>query len=170
VLPRYREGAWLIELQAVRDPEAVPGAVAAVFRLADRTGVSTLEVLIHFLQTKHLLLVLDNCEHLLDPVAGLVEALERSCPEVVVLATSRQGLALEGERVIPVRALSTPDTDADVASVADSDASGCLWTGRAGWILTSRCLTAIQRRWPRCAGAWTACPWPSSWPQPESVP
>jgi predicted ATPase/class 3 adenylate cyclase len=131
-LPRYREGAWLVELQAVRDPEAVPGAAAAVFRLADRAGLSTLEVLIDFMQSKQLLLLLDNCEHLLDPVAGLVDALERACPGVAVLATSREGLALEGERVVPVPALSAPATDADVATVHDSEAVR-LFVDRAGW-------------------------------------
>jgi predicted ATPase len=95
-LPGYREGAWLVELAPVRDPEAVAGAVAAVFRVADRAGMTTQESLIEFLASKQLLLILDNCEHLLDPVAELVDHLERACPGVAVLATSREGLALEG--------------------------------------------------------------------------
>jgi predicted ATPase len=149
VLLRFREGAWLVELQAVRDPAAVAGAVAAVFRVADRAGMSTLEVLIDFMASKQLLLVLDNCEHLLDPVAELVEALEQACPGVVLLATSREGLALEGERVVPVPALSAPATDADVASVADSDAVR-LFVDRAGWadpdfVLTERNAVAVAQ-------------------------
>jgi predicted ATPase/class 3 adenylate cyclase len=132
-LPGFREGAWLVELQAVRDPEAVAAAVAAVFRLADQAGMSTLEVLIDFMQSKQLLLVLDNCEHLLNPVAELVDALERTCSGVVVLATSREGLALEGERVLPVPSLSAPAADADVATVADSEAVR-LFVDRAGWV------------------------------------
>jgi predicted ATPase/class 3 adenylate cyclase len=133
VLPRYREGAWLIELQAVRDPAAVTPAVAAVFRLTDRAGMTTTETLIEFLRSKQLLLVLDNCEHLLDPIAELVEALGRACPGVVVLATSREGLAIEGERVVPVPALSAPATDADLATVAESEAVR-LFVERAGWV------------------------------------
>jgi hypothetical protein len=121
-LPRYREGAWLVELQAVRDPKAVADAVAAVFRLSARAGMSTQDSLIDFLRSKEILLVLDNCEHLLDPVAELVEALERSCAGVVVLATSREGLALDGERVLPVPALSAPAADADMATIRDSEA------------------------------------------------
>jgi predicted ATPase/class 3 adenylate cyclase len=132
-LPRFREGAWLIELQAVRDPEAVAEAVAAVFRLVERSGLSTLELLIEFLASKQLLLVLDNCEHLLDPVAELVEALERACPGVAMLATSREGLAIEGERVVPVPALSAPAADADLMTVAESDAVR-LFVERAGWV------------------------------------
>jgi predicted ATPase/class 3 adenylate cyclase len=139
-LPRYREGAWLVELAPVRDPEAVAGAVAAMFRLVDRAGLTTLEVLIDFMQSKQLLLILDNCEHLLDPVAELVEALERTCPGVAVLATSREGLALEGERVVPVPALSAPATDADVSSVVDSEAVR-LFVDRAGWVDPDFALT-----------------------------
>jgi predicted ATPase len=132
-LPRFREGAWLVELAPVRDPEAVAGAVAAIFSLTDRTGQSTEESLVEFLRSKQLLLVLDNCEHLLDPVAELVEALERVCPGVVVLATSREGLALEGERVVPVPALSAPALDADLAAMHESDAVR-LFVERAGWV------------------------------------
>jgi predicted ATPase/class 3 adenylate cyclase len=140
-LPRFREGAWLVELQAVRDPEAVAGAVAAVFRLTERAGLTTLESLSEFLASKQLLLVLDNCEHLLDPVADVVEALERACPGVVVLATSREGLALEGERMVAVPALSSPTPDADVAAVTESEAVR-LFLDRAGWVDTDFALTA----------------------------
>jgi predicted ATPase/class 3 adenylate cyclase len=141
VLPGYREGAWLVELQAVRDPHGVSGAVAAVFRLADRAGMNTTESLVEFLASKQLLLVLDNCEHLLDPVAELVETVERACPGVVVLATSREGLALEGERVVPVPVLSAPATGADVAGVADNEAVR-LFVDRAGWVVPDFALTA----------------------------
>jgi predicted ATPase/class 3 adenylate cyclase len=141
VLPGFREGAWLVELQAVRDSETVPAAVAAVFRLTDRAGMNTTESLVEFLCSKQLLLVLDNCEHLLDPVADLVEGLERACPGVVVLATSREGLALEGERMVAVPALSSPAVDADVAAVTDSEAVR-LFVDRAGWVDTDFALTA----------------------------
>jgi predicted ATPase len=132
-LPRYREGAWLVELQAVRDPEAVADAVASVFGVTARAGMSTLETLAEFLSSKQLLLVLDNCEHLLDPVAEMVEALEGACPGLVVLGTSREGLAVEGERVIPVPSLSAPAADADLGSVSGSEAVR-LFVDRAGWV------------------------------------
>jgi predicted ATPase len=140
VLLRFREGAWLVELQAVRDSEAMPAAVAAAFSLTQRAGMNTTESLIEFLRSKQLLLVLDNCEHLLDPVADLVERLERACPGVVVLATSREGLALEGERMVAVPVLSSPAVDADVATVTDSDAVR-LFLDRAGWVDTDFALT-----------------------------
>jgi predicted ATPase len=139
-LPRFREGAWLVELQAVRDPEAVPAAVAAVFSLTDRAGMNTTQSLVEFLRSKQLLLILDNCEHLLDPVAELIEAVERACAGVVVLATSREGLALEGERVIPVPSLSAPAENADLVTAADSEAVR-LFADRAAWVDPDFALT-----------------------------
>ena len=105
VLPRFREGAWLVELAAVRDPDDVVDAFAAVFGVTPRAGQTLAEALVEFLRTKQLLLVVDNCEHVLDAVADLVEEIVRTCPRVVVLATSREGLALDGERMFAVPAL-----------------------------------------------------------------
>jgi predicted ATPase/class 3 adenylate cyclase len=122
VLPRFREGAWLVELAPVRDPDGVVDAFAAVFAISPRGGLSLTDALVDFLRTKHLLLIVDNCEHLLEPVADLLEVVERSCAGVVVMATSREGLALEGERVIPVPSLEAPRSDADVDDVLRADA------------------------------------------------
>jgi len=122
VLPRFREGAWLVELAPVRDPDDVVGAFAAVFGLTARAGQSLEETLAEFLLTKQLLLVVDNCEHVLDAVADLVEELTVTCPRVVVLATSREGLALDGERIFAVPALAAPETGADLGAVGASDA------------------------------------------------
>ena len=122
VLPRFREGAWLVELAPLRDPGGVPGALAAVFRVTARSGMTLEESLAEFLRTKQLLVVLDNCEHLLEPVAELVEYLERECAGLVVLATSREGLAVEGERVVPVPSLASPVPDAGPAVAAEADA------------------------------------------------
>jgi class 3 adenylate cyclase len=81
-LPRFRQGAWLIELAPVRDPDDVVDAVAAVFGVTARAAQSLVEALVAFLETKQLLLVVDNCEHVLDPVADLVDEIGRSCPGV----------------------------------------------------------------------------------------
>jgi predicted ATPase len=121
-LPRFREGAWLVELAAVRDPDAVVDAFAAVFVVTARAGRTLTESLIEFLGTKQLLLVVDNCEHLLDPVAALIEEIIRSCPGVVILATSREGLAMVGERILAVPSLGTPAENAELAAVTESDA------------------------------------------------
>jgi predicted ATPase/class 3 adenylate cyclase len=122
VLPRFREGAWLVELAPVRDPDGVPSALAVVFGVSVRFGMTLQESLAEFLRSKQLLVVLDNCEHLLEPVAELVEFLEHHCAGLVVLATSREGLAVEGERMLPVPSLPSPSPDAgpEVAGQADA--------------------------------------------------
>src|SRR5436190_2039077 len=77
---------------------------------------------IEFFRTKKLLLVVDNCEHVLEAVADVVDVLERSCAGLVVLATSREGLALEGERIVAIPSLASPAPEADLAEMAQSDA------------------------------------------------
>jgi predicted ATPase/class 3 adenylate cyclase len=131
VVPRFREGAWLIELAAVRDPDAVSDAFATVFAVTPSAGQSVEAALIEFLRTKQLLLVVDNCEHLLESAAGLIELLERSCSGLMVLATSREGLALDGERMVAVPSLAAPPPDAPIDELAGADAVQ-LFIERAG--------------------------------------
>ncbi len=122
VLPEFREGAWLVELAPVRDPDGVVDAFATVFGVSARADQSVEVSLVEFLRTKQLLLVVDNCEHLLEAVADLVENVERSCAGVVVLATSREGLALDGEQNLTVPSLAAPAVDADLETIVQSDA------------------------------------------------
>jgi predicted ATPase/class 3 adenylate cyclase len=122
LLPRFRDGAWLVELAPIRDPGGVPGAFATVLGISSRSGLTLEESLVDLLRTKQLLVILDNCEHLLEPVAELVELLERDCAGVVALATSREGLAVEGERVVPVPSLPSPAPDAGPEIAGDADA------------------------------------------------
>jgi predicted ATPase/class 3 adenylate cyclase len=122
VAPRFADGAWLCELAPVRDPAGVDDAVAAVFSITARAGQSTRETLVEFLRSKQLLLVLDNCEHVLAEAAALAEKLARSCERLVILATSREGLAIEGERLMPVPPLATPGAGADLAAITDAEA------------------------------------------------
>ncbi len=77
-------------------------------------GRSLEESALEYLAAKRMLLVLDNCEHLLDAIARQVDAIARRCPQVSVLATSREGLALGGERMVAVPSLGVPADDADV--------------------------------------------------------
>ena len=122
VLPRFGDGAWLCELQMVRDPGGVVDTVAAVFRVTERPGSTLEESLVAYLGGQELLIVLDNCEHLLDGAAALAEALEQSCPHVVVLATSREPLAIDGERVLGVRSLGSAPAAASLDDIAQADA------------------------------------------------
>jgi predicted ATPase/class 3 adenylate cyclase len=121
VLPGFREGAWLVELAPVRDPDGVVDAFAAVFGITARAGQGLEQVLVEFLRTKQLLMVIDNCEHILGAVAELVETLERSCPGLVVLATSREGLGVDGEQMFVVPSLGAPARGSDLDAIAAAD-------------------------------------------------
>ena len=122
VLPRFREGAWLVELAPVRDPAEVAGAVAAVFNITPRSGETLPAALTEFFRTKQLLLVIDNCEHVLEAAGDLVDGLQRACAGLVVLATSREGLGLAGEQNLTVPSLGTPAAAADLEEIGRSEA------------------------------------------------
>jgi predicted ATPase/class 3 adenylate cyclase len=145
LLPRYREGAWLVELAPVRDPAGVAEAVAAAIRLPNRGGPSLEETLIESLAQKQLLLVLDNCEHLLGSAARLVTRIERDCSGVVVLATSREGMAIDGEQLIALPPLEAGEPDEDIERVVDTDAV-CLFVERARHVKADFALTAGNAR------------------------
>jgi len=119
---RFADGAWLCELAPVRDPAGVDDAVAAVFSVTARAGQSTCDVLVEFLRGKQLLLVLDNCEHVLAEAAALAGVLQRSCERLVILATSREGLAVDGERLVPVPPLGVPGADAGLTAITQAEA------------------------------------------------
>ena len=122
VLPQYADGAWLCELAPVRDPAGVDDVVAAVFSLTARAGQSTREALVELLRSKQLLLLLDNCEHLLEAAAALAAVLARSCERLVILATSREALGIDGEHLVPVPSLGVPGADADLAAITQAEA------------------------------------------------
>ena len=109
----FPDGAWLCELAPVTDADALWDTMAKAFRLLPPSGRSLEEVLLEYLAPKRLLLVLDNCEHLLDAVAGAVRVIEARCPHVSVLATSREGLAVPGEQLVAVPSLGIPAVDVD---------------------------------------------------------
>jgi len=146
VLPRFTDGAWLVELAPVRDPEGVPDAVAAVFEVTPRSGQSLLQALVEFLRGKQLLLVVDNCEHLLEPAATLIEALERSCSHLAVLATSREGLGIDGERMLAVPSLVSPKADASPEAVAEA-AAVRLFVDRAQAVKAEFSVTGDNAAW-----------------------
>jgi predicted ATPase/class 3 adenylate cyclase len=123
LLQRFPDGAWLCELAAAGDPETMLQGVASTLGAAPRAGMSLASSVAEFLRTRRLLLVLDNCEHLLDATARLAEEILREAPGVRILATSREGLAVGGERVVPLRSLTLPDPAvAEVADVAAAEA------------------------------------------------
>jgi predicted ATPase/DNA-binding CsgD family transcriptional regulator len=104
------EGAWLVQLAPVDDPPLVAAAVAAALGVREQPGHPMLQALISYLSSRRLLLVLDNCEHVIDAAASLAEALLGACPGLRILATSRQALGVDGEAAWPVPPLSVPPT------------------------------------------------------------
>jgi predicted ATPase/class 3 adenylate cyclase len=112
----YADGVWLVELAALSEGELVPQAVAGALGVLEQPGQPFGQTLAEALRGKVLLLVLDNCEHLVDSVARLLDTLLNSCPRLRVLATSRETLGVEGEVVRRVSSLSVPDTDRSPAA------------------------------------------------------
>jgi predicted ATPase/class 3 adenylate cyclase len=122
VVPDFPDGAWLCELAPVGDPGAVWESVAASLGVQPFPGRALDEAVLEYLGPKRLLMVLDNCEHLLDAVARVVDAVAQRCRRVAILATSREGLALAGEQIIAVPSLGLPAADADRDALARADA------------------------------------------------
>ncbi len=105
---RFPGGAWLVELADVRDPALVSNAVLEALDLRDQAATEPLTLLLTYLRDKELLLVVDNCEHVLGAAARLLTEVIRTAPGVHVIATSREPLAVAGEQVVPVRPLELP--------------------------------------------------------------
>jgi predicted ATPase len=121
-LPRYRDGAWLCELAAAEDAETMYHVVASALGVAPRRDMSLQESIVDFLRVRQLLIVLDNCEHLLESAATLGESVLRGCRGVQLLATSREVLSVAGEHVVGLRSLSLPPRSGTPEEIVVSDA------------------------------------------------
>jgi predicted ATPase/class 3 adenylate cyclase/Tfp pilus assembly protein PilF len=108
-LERFPDGVWLVELSSLVDPGLVPQTVATVLGLKEAPGEPISQTLTEHLKDRRLLLMLDNCEHLLDGCARLVDTLMRQCPPLTILASSREALGIGGEQAYRVPSLSHPD-------------------------------------------------------------
>ena len=110
----FSDGAWLVELADLHDAALVTNAVVAALDLRDQAATTPLQVLASHLQDKQLLLVVDNCEHLLEAAAQLVAGILRTSPGVRVITTSREPLQVSGEYVVPVPPLELPEANESV--------------------------------------------------------
>ena len=129
---QYPDGVWFVELAPIQDPELVAQAVFTALGLQDHSSSWSVSTLGDYLADKRPLLILDNCEHVHDAAAVLAGTLLRACPDVRILATSRQALGVTGEVVIDVPTLSLPeDGDASPEALLRSDAVA-LFVERAG--------------------------------------
>ncbi len=102
------DGVWLAELAAVADADGVPSAISAALRIAGSPGQPVLETLLDALAPQDILIVLDNCEHLISACANAADAITPRCPRVHLLVTSREPLGIGGETVYRVPPLSLP--------------------------------------------------------------
>ena len=111
VLPRFPQGAWFIELAPVADPKLVPQTIISTLGLHNDGSREPTELLATYFEDRETLLVLDNCEHVLDSCARLVDTLLHRCPKLQILASSREGLGIGGEQILGLPSLSLPDID-----------------------------------------------------------
>jgi serine/threonine-protein kinase PknK len=109
--PQFDDGVWWAELAELREGGLLTEVVAAALGVRDQKGRSLTDVLVDFLEPRQTLLVLDNCEHLIDDVAKLAEILLRDCPQLQILATSREVLSIAGEALVRLPPLSCPTLD-----------------------------------------------------------
>lgn len=110
VLPDYPDGIWFVDLAPVSDPRLVPQTLAAVLSVREQPGHPLLEPLIDHLRARETLLILDNCEHLVEACAQLGNSLLRACPKLHILASSREALGIAGEATYRVPSLGVPES------------------------------------------------------------
>ncbi|NIM92591.1 MAG: tetratricopeptide repeat protein [Anaerolineales bacterium] len=134
LVDEYPDGVWLVEFANIRDPDLVPqhaASVLGVSALEAQNGRDVGDVLITYLSDKNLMMVFDNCEHLIRACAGLAESLLRECPEVQLLATSRENLGIPGEKSFAVQSMGVPPERVPQGDLENYEAAR-LFVDRAG--------------------------------------
>ena len=125
-----------------------------------------LDTLVEAVGGRSLLVLLDNCEHVIGACAKLADALLRGCPNLALLATSREPLGIDGEHVYRVPSLGVPADGDDAAAIRASEAVRLLADRAAAQGVTLASDARPPRWWGGSAGGWMASRWPSSWPRP----
>jgi non-specific serine/threonine protein kinase len=151
LVEEFEDGAWWVELASLSDPELVPKAVASALGMREVPASSLTAALVENLKLKNMLLILDNCEHLLEGCAVLADSLLRTCPDLEIVSTSREALRISGETTWLVLGLSLPDQEdaPPVGELAGYEAIR-LFVERAkavdaGFALTERNASAVAR-------------------------
>ena len=122
-IERHRDGAWLVELAPVSDPGLVVQAVLTALAVQQQPAQPPIDALVDYLRAKDMLLLLDNCEHLIGAAAEVAHRLLDSCPALFVLASSREALGVDGEAVfaVPSLALPAPAAEHDAHAAVDDE-------------------------------------------------
>jgi predicted ATPase/transcriptional regulator with XRE-family HTH domain len=153
MVERFPDGVWLAELAGIADPGLVTAQVMQALGVRQQGDAPALDALIYRLRSAKLLLVLDNCEHLLDACAQLAGALLRAAPGLHVLATSRELLGISGEVACPVRPLDLPSEAADAREAGQAaavqlflDRGSAVWGGTGGRVAPVAVAERICRK------------------------
>ena len=158
---RHSDGTWLVELAPIREPGLVVGEVVRALGVQVGPGQPAIAAVTDFLRGKDLLLLLDNCEHLIEAAAGLAEQLLGTCRSLQVLATSREALGVPGEATYAVPSLAVPASldHVDLVAVAPPRPSGCSSSGRRRRCPRSVSTPRTPRPSWRSAGGSTGSRW-----------
>ncbi len=108
-LDRFEDGVWLVELAPIADPAFIVSTIADVLGLREAQGTPLMTLLVDYLRARQALLLLDNCEHLVEASARVADQLLRACPKLKIVASSREALGVDGETVYRVPSLSLPE-------------------------------------------------------------
>jgi predicted ATPase len=116
-LAEFKDGVWLVELAPLADSAYIASTIASTFSLREVQGVPLINIVIDYLRGKQLLLILDNCEHLVEACAQLTDQLLHDCPQLKIIASSREALGINGETVYRVPSLALPANESNVDAV-----------------------------------------------------
>jgi predicted ATPase len=117
-IPEFKDGVWLIELAQLADSNYMLSAIASTFHLRELQGVRLIDTITDYLRGKQLLLILDNCEHLIEACARLSQHFLQACPNLKMITSSREALGIDGETVYRVPSLSVPE---EVENLRDAE-------------------------------------------------
>jgi predicted ATPase len=109
LLTSFTDGIWFVELAPLTEPNLILQTIASVFGVREQMGTPLMEVLLNYLRVKQILLILDSCEHLIEACAKLADQFLHACPNMKIIASSREALGINGETVYRVPSLSLPD-------------------------------------------------------------
>lgn len=148
VLDSLSDGVWFVELAPLKDAAFVTNSIASTFGLREENNRSQLDVLTQYLHSRRLLLILDNCEHLIEEAARVADAIVRSAPQVKILATSREPLRIAAEHVYRVPSLTVPPGDSLTSEEASHYGAIALFVERARaadakFALTDECAPIV---------------------------
>jgi len=142
LLDQYPDGVWFVDFAPITDPELVSSVIAKVLGMSQQEGHRVDESIPPWLKRKKLLIILDNCEHVLDTVAMLASMILGTAPDVRILTTSRQALDVRGERVSRLESLDVPHKIADLTPAAAMEFGAvALFIDRASMVDKSLVLT-----------------------------